>query len=203
MKRNPIEVFSEWADNGKDIGMENGHKESVDHMLDFATKDLNQYSFIDAGCGNGWVVRNISKSSKCSCAIGIDGSLKMINKAKSLDKSNDYVCNDLNTWKPKNKVDLVHSMEVFYYFENPKNLINHIYSNWLKDNSRLIIGLDYYFENTVSHSWPDDCGVSIMKLFSENEWKSFFEQADFKNVMSWRVGEKEEWAGTLIITGIK
>jgi len=203
MRRTPIEVFSDWADNGKDVGMENGHKESVNHMLDYATKDLNQYSFIDAGCGNGWVVRNISKSHKCSSAIGIDGSLKMINKAKSLDKSNDYVCNDLNIWKPKNKVDLVHSMEVFYYFENPKNLINHIYSNWLKDNSILIIGLDYYFENTVSHSWPDDCGVSIMKLFTENEWKSFFNEVGFKNVNSWKFGVKEKWTGTLIITGVK
>ena len=203
MKRTPIEVFSDWVDNGKDVGMENGHKDSVNHMLDYATKDLNQYSFIDAGCGNGWVVRNIYKSSKCINAIGIDGSLKMISKKKSLGPSNDYICEDLCAWKPKNKVDLVHSMEVFYYFENPKNLISHIYSNWLKNNSRLIIGLDYYFENTISHSWPDDCGVSIMKLFSENQWKTFFEQAGFKTVDSWRFGEKENWAGTLIITGIK
>ena len=203
MKRTPIEVFSDWADNGKDVGMENGHNDSVNHMLDFATKNLNNYSFIDAGCGNGWVVRNISKSSKCSSAIGIDGSLKMRTKAKKLDKFNDYVCEDLNKWKPKNKVELVHSMEVFYYFKDPENLINHIYSNWLKDNSRLIIGIDYYFENTVSHSWPDECGVSIMKLFSENKWKKFFKQAGFKDVNSWKFGEKEKWAGTLIITGVK
>jgi len=203
MKRTPIEVFSDWADNGKDVGMENGHNDSVNHMLDFATKNLNNYNFIDAGCGNGWVVRNVSKFSKCSSAIGIDGSLKMITKAKKLDKFNDYVCEDLNKWKPKNKVELVHSMEVFYYFKDPENLINHIYSNWLKDNSRLIIGIDYYFENTVSHSWPDECGVSIMKLFSENKWKNFFKQAGFKDVNSWKFGEKEKWAGTLIITGVK
>ena len=161
MKRTPIEVFSDWADNGKDVGMENGHNDSVNHMLDFATKNLNNYNFIDAGCGNGWGVRNVSKFSKCSSAIGIDGSLKMITKAKKLDKFNDYVCEDLNKWKPKNKVELVHSMEVFYYFKDPENLINHIYSNWLKDNSRLIIGIDYYFENTVSHSWPDECGFHL------------------------------------------
>ena len=33
MKRNPIEIFSEWADLDKDFGMEKNHKASVDEML--------------------------------------------------------------------------------------------------------------------------------------------------------------------------
>jgi hypothetical protein len=57
MKRSPIEVFSEWADLDKDYGMEKNHKESVENMLSFATKQQKPFSFIDAGCGNGWVVR--------------------------------------------------------------------------------------------------------------------------------------------------
>ena len=203
MRRTPIEVFSDWAENGKDVGMENGHEASVNHMLDYATKTIQNYSFIDAGCGNGWVVRNVSKLPQCSKAIGIDGSLKMIKKAKKLDEFNDYICEDLIKWVPKNKVDLVLSMEVFYYFENPNKLINHIYSNWLKTDSRLIIGIDYYFENTVSHSWPNDTGISIMKLFSENKWEQFFKKAGFKSVNSWKFGQKKDWTGTLIITGIK
>lgn len=203
MRRTPIEVFSDWAENGKDVGMENGHEASVNHMLDYATKTIQNYSFIDAGCGNGWVVRNVSKLPQCSKAIGIDGSLKMIKKAKKLDEFNDYICEDLNKWVPKNKVDLVLSMEVFYYFVNPNKLINHIYSNWLKTDSRLIIGIDYYSENTVSHSWPNDTGISIMKLFSENKWEQFFKKAGFKSVNSWKFGQKKDWTGTLIITGIK
>ena len=203
MKRAPVEVFSDWVNNGKDLGMEKGHKRSVDHMLNYATKDLNSYSFIDAGCGNGWVVRDISNSPKCTNAIGIDGSVNMISKAKSLDQKNEYVCDDLNHWVPKIKVDLVHSMEVLYYFEKPKELINHIFSNWLKENSRLIIGIDFYKENYLSHSWPEECGISIMSLFSEDQWKDFFKEVGFKSVKSWRFGKKDNWSGTLIVTGIK
>ena len=44
----------------------------------------------------------------------------MIQKAKKLDLKNKYICNDLLLWKPKNKVDLVHSMEVFYYLKKPR-----------------------------------------------------------------------------------
>ena len=32
-------------------------------------------------------------------------------------------------------------------------------------------------ENISSHSWQKDCGISIMKLHSEKEWKVFFENA--------------------------
>ena len=46
----------------------------------------------------------------------------MISKAKSLDQANSYICADLLNWIPDQKVDLVHSMEVFYFFENPKSL---------------------------------------------------------------------------------
>tara|TARA_Y100000741_G_scaffold320143_1_gene268532 strand:+ start:1148 stop:1762 length:615 start_codon:yes stop_codon:yes gene_type:complete len=204
MKRKlPVDVFSNWAINGKDVGMEKNHKLSVDNMIEFSIKKLDYFTFLDAGCGNGWVVRKVSKHTKCIKAIGIDGSQKMIEKAKSIDKKNKYYCKDLLDWKPKNKIDLVHSMEVFYYFKNPKKLIKHIYSSWLKKNSRLIMGIDYYYENKISHSWPNECGISIMSLFSEKKWKNFFFEVGFKEIKTWKVGETKKWSGTLVITGIK
>ena len=123
--------------------------------------------------------------------------------AKKLDLKNKYICNDLLLWKPKNKVDLVHSMEVFYYLKEPQKLIQHVFSNWLKEGARLIIGLDFYSENISSHSWPEECGISIMSLFSESEWKTFFLEVGFKKISSWHSGVKKNWDGTLIITGIK
>jgi len=203
IRRPPIDVFSDWAINGKDVGMEKTHKLSVNNMIEFSVTKLNSFTFLDAGCGNGWVVRKVSKLKNCIKAIGIDGSKKMIEKAKSIDKNNEYYCKNLLNWKPRTKIDLVHSMEVIYYFENPIELINHIYSSWLKKNSRLIIGLDYYYENKTSHSWPNDCGISIMSLFSEKKWKNFFSEVGFKKIKSWKVGKKKDWNGTLIITGIK
>ena len=203
IRRPPIDVFSDWAINGKDVGMEKNHKLSVNNMIEFSVTKLNSFTFLDAGCGNGWVVRKVSKLKNCIKAIGIDGSKKMIEKAKLIDKNNEYYCKNLLNWKPRTKIDLVHSMEVIYYFENPIELINHIYSSWLKKNSRLIIGLDYYYENKTSHSWPNDCGISIMSLFSEKKWKNFFSEVGFKKIKSWKVGKKKDWNGTLIITGIK
>ena len=203
MKRNPIDVFDEWADLDKDFGMEKNHKSSVKEMLAYVLDKKTPYSFIDAGCGNGWVVRSVEKNPLCKKAIGVDGSKKMIQKATKLDPTGSYICADLMSWAPITKVDIVHSMEVFYYLENPKKIIQQIFDLWLKKNGNLILGIDFYFENKISHSWPDSCGISKMKLFSEKEWVSFFKGAGFHSIKSWRIGELKDWSGTLAIYGVK
>ena len=200
--RTPIDVFSEWAQNGKDEGMERHHYQSVMNMINYASSKLSKYSFIDAGCGNGWVIRKVAEDPKCSKAIGVDGSKNMIDKAKRLDVKNKYYCEDLLMWIPNEKADIIHSMEVFYYFENPGNLIKHINNNWIKIGGRLIMGIDFYMENKTSHSWQKECGISIMKLYSEIEWKKFFKNAGLSKVESWRHGESKDWGGTLIVTGV-
>ena len=202
-KKHPIEIFSDWVRNGKDDGMEKNHMESVKNMLNFALKDLEDFTFIDAGCGTGWVVRMVSDMEKCFSSNGVDGSIKMIEKARGLDSLNKYDCSDLLTWKPNSKKDIVHSMEVLYYFEKPLLVIENFYNNWLNKNGRLIIGVDFYKENLSSHNWPEETKVSIMNLLSEIEWKKMFLDTGFKNVECWKVGKTKDWEGTLVVTGTK
>ena len=84
--RQATDVFGEWAVQGKDLGMEKGHAAAVQEMLDFALVERERmnkkFSFLDLGCGNGWVVRKVSKDSFCSHAHGIDGAKQMIESAK-------------------------------------------------------------------------------------------------------------------------
>ena len=200
----PIEVFTKWAEEGRDEAMAKGHANSVNAMLDFTFKNIdNRFTFIDSGCGNGWVVRIVGDHPLCNKAIGVDGSKSMIEKAISVDKKNTYEYEDLIEWIPDEKVDIVFSMEVFYYVKNPIKLIDHVVKNWLKPSGRLIIGIDYYKENKPSESWPLDCGISIMTRLSEKEWSDGFIESGLVNVLSWREGQKDKWGGTLILTGEK
>ena len=74
-KRMPTDVFGEWVELGRDEGMAMGHQQAVDHMLELALNNRKSFSFIDAGCGNGWVVRQVAKLPQCVSAVGIDLSL--------------------------------------------------------------------------------------------------------------------------------
>ena len=203
MKKHPIEIFSEWVINGKDDGMEKNHLESVKNMLEFVLYDQKEFTFIDAGCGTGWVVRMVSQIKNCLNSSGIDGSPNMIEKAQSLDTVNKYNCADLLTWKPNSKKDIVHSMEVLYYFEDPLIVLKNFYNNWLNNYGRLIIGIDFYKENLTCHNWPKKTNVSIMNLLSTAQWIEMFKECGYKKVKSWTVGKSKHWGGTLVITGTK
>ena len=195
------EVFGEWAVKGKDKGMEKSHALPVDAMLDFILPKKNNFTFLDLGFGNGWVVRKVAKNPLCIRAVGIDGAEKMISNAKSLSKdSTEYILADIDTFQSVEKYDIIHSMEVLYYLDNPKEVIKKISEDWLKDNGRLIIGIDHYYENLESHSWQEKVGTRML-LLKEEEWLEMFKEAGFKQIESWRANKNSEWEGTLVITG--
>jgi trans-aconitate methyltransferase len=202
-KRSPVEVFSEWAEIGKDEGMAKGHLSAVTQMLERALPTEESFSFLDAGCGNGWVVRLVSEIERCTHASGVDGSERMIEKARATDPGGSYFCSDLLEWVPSSAFDVVHSMEVFYYFEKPLDLLSHIHDSWLAPGGLLVMGADFYIENTVSHDWPEKTQINTMTLLSEGEWIALFEKAGFTKIKSRRIDPKEGWTGTLCVTGRK
>ena len=103
----------------------------------------------------------------------------------------------LNT---KKKFDLIFSMEVLYYLENPSTVIERI-KNMLNPKGRFIMGIDHYFENDECHDWQEKVGTR-MHMFKEEEWLDFFVKSNYKDIYSWRANSND-WAGTLSITGIR
>ena len=202
-EKKATEIFSQWVLNGKDEGMEKNHSSAVNVMLDeLVGSQTSPFSIIDAGCGNGWVVREIINHPLCRTAIGVDGSKEMIDKARSLDSHGTYFYSDLMDWSPKEKVNFVHSMEVLYYFREPEKLIIHILEHWLMEDGTIIMGMDHYKENLNSHSWPTDLNT-YMNLMSIKEWIKLFKDCGVSQIVSFQTNESQNFQGTLILKGKK
>ena len=204
--RSATEVFGQWLEEGKDIGMQNGHAIPVQNMIDFALKERSDigdnFSFLDLGCGNGWVVRDIAKNTLCNKAVGIDGAEQMIKAAVLRGGDEEYFTADINSFDSPIKYDLIHSMEVLYYLKNPADVVSNIAKSWLNDNGRFIAGIDLYHENVDSHSWQGKVGTPMLML-KESEWIDIFKASGLKNVTSWRANQNRDWPGTLVLTGTK
>jgi trans-aconitate methyltransferase len=204
--RNPTDVFGEWAEQGKDLGMEKGHAVAVDDMINFALQERRaigrQFSFLDLGCGNGWTVKKVLSDDLCNTAAGIDGAKSMIDKAKIDNVDAEYILADINTYNSVQKYDLIHSMEVLYYLESPSDIVQKISSSWLNPNGRLIVGIDHYHENNESHSWQEKLDTRMIMLH-EAKWVEIFKGAGLKEITSWRSNQNKNWAGTLVLTGKK
>ena len=204
--RQPTDVFGEWAEIGKDRGMEDSHAIAVNEMINFALKERleigEKFSFLDLGCGNGWVARLTANNALCRQSIGIDGAQQMISNAQSRGGKTKYILADINTFNSPEKYDVIHSMEVLYYLENPADIVKRISDSWLNKNGRLIVGLDHYYENKDSHSWQEDVGTPMLMLKAA-EWVQMFKNAGLNQVESWYSNKHADWNGTLVITGIK
>ena len=200
------EVFGEWAETGKDIGMEKGHALAVEDMINFAIQERTNlernFSFLDLGCGNGWVVRKLENEPLCVRSVGIDGAKQMIEKASEGASKSEYLLENIDTYSSPDKFDLIHSMEVLYYLENPALTLKKITDSWLNKGGRLIAGIDLYYENQDSHSWEEKVGTKMVML-KEAEGIEIFSRAGLQEVESWRSNQSHDWAGTLVLTGKK
>ena len=182
--RDATDLFSEWADKGKDRGMEKGHANSVHEMLKIA--DLprkSNFTAIDVGCGNGWVCRLIGEDDFCSRIVGVDGSQKMVEKAKSLDANGEYYVAKLPHWRPEKMLKIFHDI-------------------WLKSGGMAVIGIDHYLENEDSLDWAEALNVH-MSTRSEKQWEKAMLDAGFVDVSLHRVGVKDGFVGTLAMVGHK
>jgi trans-aconitate methyltransferase len=126
----------------------------------------------------------------------------MIANAKARGNKEDYILANIHDYEPQKKFDLIHSMEVLYYLEDPESILKKISNSWLAKEGRLIAGIDLYYENRDSHSWEEKVGTKMLML-QQAEWIEMFESAGFSNVESWRANQTEGWAGTLVLTGRK
>jgi trans-aconitate methyltransferase len=124
----------------------------------------------------------------------------MIDNARDVDPDGQYYLEDLFSWVPDKKADIIHSMEVFYYFKKPNLLTNHIVENWLNPGGTLVIGLDHYIGNPDSYDWSKDLNVHML-LLSEQDWLDTFVDAGLSGCKTWRVNPSKDFPGTLVVTG--
>ena len=199
------QLFDRWAKTGRAEEMEKGHGTTVNKFLDRLIFD-KPFTFLDIGCGNGWVVRKISQLSNCKKAIGIDKSRTMIKKAKEKKTSEKeaYFTTDLESWKYTGKFDVVFSMEALYYSVPMEPALKKVY-RLLKKQGIFYCGTDFYKDNKLTTRWTKDMAIP-MDLRSEQEWKKMFKEIGFhtrtKHVLD--STNKSKWKrefGTLFVTG--
>jgi ubiquinone/menaquinone biosynthesis C-methylase UbiE len=199
--------FDNWAINGKAESMEKGHGVNVLKFLKRISFN-KPFSFLDVGCGNGWVIRHISNISTCKKAIGIDKSKKMIIQANKKIKNDkeSFVYTDIEEWKYSGKFDFIFAMESIYYADSIEGAIKKIYK-LLKPGGQFFCGTDFYTDNKATTKWREMMKIQ-MHLHSKKEWKGFFKNAGFitqtKQIKDLKGNEKwKKEFGTLFIIGTK
>jgi len=197
-------LFDQWAEAGRAEGMETGHLRTAEPLLRNMPWGHGR-RVLDLGCGNAWAAR--FAQARGAHSVAIDVSPQMVRKAA--DNGITAVRADM-THLPFDDhcFDHVWSMEALYYAPDPDAAL-HETARVTKPGGMVTILIDFYRENSASHSWPDDVGVP-MALRSEGAWVQALTRAGFENAGSDRLkavaAEDEEWKrshGTLHLHGVR
>lgn len=199
--------FDQWAENGRAELMEREHGKNVIKFLKKISFE-KPFTFLDVGCGNGWVIRKMIQEKNCKKAIGIDKSEKMINQAnkRKTSKKEKFVCTDIQSWEYRGKFDFVFSMESLYYVDSIENTLSKIFKI-LNPGGQFFCGTDFYSDNKSTRKWGEMMKIK-MHLHSKKEWKEFFNNAGFetKTIHIKDPKGNKKWKreyGTLFIVGQK
>ncbi len=172
-------TFDNWALSGRSELMEREHSKTVNTFLDSISFE-RPFSFLDIGCGNGWVVRKISALKNCKKAIGIDKSKNMIKNASSKTKSSkeEFIQTDIQSWNYRGRFDYIFSMESLYYVKSIELSLQKIFK-LLKPDGKFFCGTDFYSDNRATARWSEQMKIP-MHLHSKAEWKKLFKNSGFK-----------------------
>jgi SAM-dependent methyltransferase len=200
-------VFDSWAKAGRAEEMEGGHGVTVGKFLDSVSFD-KPFSFLDIGCGNGWVVRKIAQLPKCKRAVGIDKSKNMIKRAmaKKVSNKEEYTCTSLESLRHTGKFDIIFSMESLYYSVPMEPALIKVFK-MLRSGGFFYCGTDFYSDNHLTKRWTKVMKIP-MDLRSKAEWRKMFKEAGFKTTskqvkdQNHRAKWKREF-GTLFMIGVK
>lgn len=200
-------TFDKWAQSGRSELMEKEHAKTVLKFLK-KIRFKKSFTFLDVGCGNGWVVRKIAQHKNCKKAVGIDKSKNMISVAKSkkLSPKEQYYNTDLESWNYKGRFDYIFSMESMYYSVPMEPAINKAYK-LLKKKGQFFCGTDFYKENKSTTRWAGMMNLHL-DLRSKSEWKKLFKGEGFHVTIKQITDptNKKKWKrelGTLFVVGKK
>lgn len=204
------DVFDAWAADHHADGMENEHWGTVRQAFEWIPEGKKHY--LEIGVGNGYGIRYMAShqfaGGRCH---GIDISPAMVLKARERTRGMKNVrleSADFLQWAPPGQIrfDVIFSMEVFYYFTDIQKGLDRAF-RFLAPGGLLMVLVEYFLENPVSHSWPAETGAP-MRLWSEEQYREGFDRAGFQNIRQGRLlkpgpRKPDHDAGTLITWGKK
>jgi len=200
-------VFDRWAANGMAEKMEAEHGGPVRQVLRRLDPG-KPFSFLDVGCGNGWVVREVARMAHCKRAVGIDASKDMIRNARSKKESDkeSYEISGIEGWGTQEVFDRIFSMETIYYTESPQRALDRIF-DLLCPGGVFFCGMDFYAENKATAVWSERMNLR-MHLLPKGAWVGLFERAGFEAEAALITdgADPKEWKrdlGTLFVTGTR
>lgn len=169
--------FDQWAQDGKDKGMEQRHFHTAKHALARMPVERGD-TVVDLGTGSGYVLRALRDTADIGRGYGLDASPEMLKNARGYtdDTAIGYVRGDFDSLPfESGSVDHVFSMEAFYYARDPHATLEEV-RRILRPGGTFYCAVNYFEENHHTHHWQENLSVEMTR-WSVSEYRRAFREA--------------------------
>jgi len=183
--------FDEWAERGRDRGMEDRHWHTAKHVLARMPVEAGD-TVLDLGCGSGYAGRALRETKDAGRVYGLDAAPEMARNARSYTDDPDvaYLVGDFEHLPlDADSVDHCFSMEAFYYASDPHAALAEL-ARVLRPGGTVHCAVNYYEENVHSHEWADRIGVPMTR-WSGQQYREAFREAGFAVAVQDNIPDRE------------
>jgi arsenite methyltransferase len=168
--------FDQWANSGRDRGMEKRHWNTAKHALSRMPVEEGD-TILDLGTGSGYALRALRETQDIGISVGLDGSPEMVRNAQgyTTDSLIQYLTGDFHQLPFGDEtIDHIWSMEAFYYSQNPIEVLEEI-ERVLRSGGTFFCAINFFQESQHTHRWQDKISVD-MQLWNRRQYREKFRQ---------------------------
>jgi len=173
------DAFDQWAEQGKDRGMEQRHWHTAKHALGRMPVEDGDV-VLDLGCGSGYAARALRAAAGAGRAYGLDRSPQMARNAREYtdDAAVGFLVGDFQHLPfGTDSVDHAFSMEAIYYALDPVEALSEL-RRVLRSGGTFYCAVDYVADNPHTAEWDEYVDVAMTR-WSRAEYRDAFREAGF------------------------
>lgn len=171
------DTFDQWAEEGRDRGMEERHWHTAKHALARMPVEPGE-TVLDLGCGSGYAARALREAGGAGRAYGLDGSPAMARNAREYtdDSAVGFLNGDFeNLPFEANSIDHAFSMEALYYATDPVAALEEL-ERVIRSGGTFFCAVDYVANNPHTAEWDEYVDVEMVR-YSRAEYREAFREA--------------------------
>lgn len=168
--------FDQWANTGRDRGMEERHWHTAKHALSRMPVEAGD-TILDLGTGSGYALRALRETQDVGMSVGLDGSPEMVQNARgySDDALLSFLIGDFHQLPfDDGAIDHIWSMEAFYYSQEPIQVLEEI-QRVLRSGGTFFCAVNFFEESEYTHEWQNRISVD-MQLWNRRQYRESFRQ---------------------------
>jgi trans-aconitate 2-methyltransferase len=122
---------------------------------------------VDLGCGPGNSTGILRQRWPSAKIVGVDNSPTMLEQAKETDPRTEWCCQDISSWQPSSRVDLIFANASLHWLPDHESLLNSLMQQ-LKPGGILAFQVPALYDQPATEAIREISALDTWRIYAPN-----------------------------------